>query len=78
MAGNGAWNFKKYVKRNDGPQIVKRFIVLFWFLHDMMLRSKGQFIYRLRQFAQLNNNAESGIIIFIQDTLSLGEARNGA
>ena len=44
----------------------------------MMLGSKGKFIYRLRQFAQLYNNAESGIIIFIQDTLSLGEARNGA
>ena len=34
--------------------------------------------YWLRQFAQLNNNVESGIIIFIQDMLSLGEARNGA
>ena len=48
-----------------------------WLLYLIIkiLGSKGEFIYRLRQFAQLYNNAESGIIIFIQDTLSLGEAR---
>ena len=51
-----------------------------WLLYLIIkiLGSKGEFIYRLRQFAQLYNNVESGIIIFIQDTLSLGEARNGA
>ena len=48
------------------------------YLYYLMLGSKGKFIYRLRQFAQLYNHAESRIIIFIQDTLSLDEARNGA